>query len=131
MLLRVLAGEDVGTLFWPARERRSSRAHWIAHTLRSKGTLRVDAGALRALTEKDRSLLPRGITAVEGDFEQGDPVDLAGPEGAVFARGLAAYGSRDLEKLRGRTSAEILELLGYHLGDEAVHKDDLALLGRA
>jgi glutamate 5-kinase len=127
MLRRVLSGEDVGTLFWPATERLASRAHWIAHTLRPRGALRLDAGACAAL-QKGRSLLPSGITSVTGSFRQGDPVDLTDLEGTVFARGLAAYASTELEAIRGRRGSEIEAVLGYHLGDEAVHKDDLVLL---
>jgi glutamate 5-kinase len=130
MLEQVLKGEDVGTLFWPAAERLASRAHWIAHTLRARGTLVLDAGAVAALTEQQRSLLPSGVTAVRGSFRQGDPVDLAGADGTVFARGLAAYSSAELEAIRGRRAAEIMGVLGYHLGDEAVHKDDLVILER-
>jgi glutamate 5-kinase len=127
MLLRILAGEDVGTLFWPAAERLASRAHWIAHTLRPRGSLQVDAGAHAALLNQ-RSLLPSGITQVAGSFRQGDAVDLLNPEGRVFARGLATYASTELEAIRGRRGSEIEGILGYHLGDEAVHKDDLVLL---
>jgi glutamate 5-kinase len=130
-LAQVLDGEDVGTIFWPATERLASRAHWIAHTLRARGTLVVDQGAVQALTDGRRSLLPSGIVAVRGTFRQGDPVDLQGPDGAVFARGLAVYSSTEIEAVRGKRAAEIMETLGYHLGDEAVHKDDLVLLDRS
>jgi glutamate 5-kinase len=127
MLTRIFAGEDVGTLFWPATERLASRAHWIAHTLRPRGSLQLDAGAYAAL-QKGRSLLPSGIVRVEGSFQQGDPVDLLDPEGQIFARGLATYASSELESIRGKRGSEIEGVLGYHLGDEAVHKDDLVLL---
>lgn len=130
ILSQVLAGEDVGTLFWPAAERLASRAHWIAHTLRPRGTLVVDAGAVAALRDKGRSLLPSGITTVKGAFRQGDPVDIADAAGEVFARGLSAYSSAELEAIRGKKAAEIIAALGYHLGDEAVHKDDLVVLER-
>jgi glutamate 5-kinase len=130
ILEQVLAGEDVGTLFWPATERLASRAHWIAHTLRARGTLVVDDGAVAALKDKGKSLLPSGIVTVRGAFRQGDPVDLAAPDGSVFARGLAAYSAAEMEAIRGRRAAEIMGVLGYHLGDEAVHKDDLVILDR-
>jgi glutamate 5-kinase len=128
ILSQVMAGEDVGTLFWPAEERLHSRAHWIAHTLRPRGTLVLDDGAVKALTERARSLLPSGIVSVKGPFRQGDPVDLARGDGTVFARGLAGYSSAELEAIRGKRTAEIESTLGYRLGDEAVHKDDLVLL---
>ena len=128
---RILAGEDVGTIFFPVEDRLASRAHWIAHTLRAKGTVVVDQGAVAALVQRHRSLLPSGVTAVRGTFQQGDAVDLAGPEGAVFARGLATYSASELESIRGRRATEILGILGYHLGDEVVHKDDLVILPEA
>ena len=70
----------------------------------------------------------RGIVAVKGPFRQGDPVDLCRPDGEVFGRGLAAYSSTELESIRGKRTAEIAATLGYHLGDEAVHRDDLVIL---
>ncbi len=131
VLNRILAGEDVGTLFLPVEDRLASRAHWIAHTLRPKGTVVVDHGAVEALLARHRSLLPSGVVAVRGSFHQGDAVDLSGPEGPVFARGLVTYSSSELDSIRGRRASEILGILGYHLGDEVVHKDDLVILPEA
>jgi glutamate 5-kinase len=128
ILQSVLEGENVGTLFWPQEERLASRAHWIAHTLRARGTLVIDAGAVTAVVEKRRSLLPSGIVSVKGTFKQGDPVDIESVEGTVIARGLATYSASEMEAIRGKKAAEISALLGYHLGDEAVHKDDLVVL---
>ena len=125
---RLFEGEDLGTLFLPGAEKVSARRHWIAHTLRARGTLVVDDGARAALVEGNRSLLPSGVRAVRGDFRRGDPVELEDPSGQVFARGLVAYGALEMERIRGRNTREIGELLGEHHGDEAVHKDDLALL---
>jgi glutamate 5-kinase len=127
-LRAVLEGEPVGTLFLPQDSRRHARTAWIAHALRPKGRLIVDEGARRAVVEAKKSLLPSGIREVEGSFAQGDPVDLVDPSGAVFARGLAAYPADELRKLAGRKSAEIEQLLGYRYLDEAVHRDDLAVL---
>jgi glutamate 5-kinase len=128
MLERALAGEDVGTFFWPRQERLASRAHWIAHTLRPRGTLVVDDGAVEAVARHGKSLLPSGIVSVLGDFTAGEAVEVAGLGGTVVARGLAAYGADELQRLKGRQSSEVEALLGYHLGDEAIHKDDLVLL---
>jgi glutamate 5-kinase len=69
--------------------------------------------------------------AVRGNFQQGDAVDLSGPEGLVFARGLVTYSSSELDSIRGRRASEILGILGYHLGDEVIHKDDLVILPEA
>ncbi len=125
----LFAGADVGTVFAPDPSPRSSRAHWIAHTLRARGTLVVDEGARKAVVEGKRSLLPSGVRLVRGAFKRGDPVDIADAKGHVFARGLAAYASGELDRLRGHNTREITEVLGYSLGDEAVHKDHLVLLG--
>lgn len=130
-LARVFSGETVGTLFEPRATRLDARAAWIAHALKPKGALTVDAGAQAAVQHKKKSLLPSGITAVEGDFSHGDPVDLRGPDGVVFARGLAAYGADELRRLAGRQSSLIEATLGYRGLDEAVHRDDLALLETA
>jgi glutamate 5-kinase len=129
-LTRVLAGEDVGTFFLPAVERMASRKHWIAHTLRSKGTIVVDDGAARAIVG-GKSLLPKGVIDQSGDFGQGDAVDIARADGAPIARGLVAYSADELAQIRGRKSAEIEAILGYHLGDEVVHADDIVLLASA
>jgi glutamate 5-kinase len=122
---RVLAGESLGTLFEPRESKRNARDAWIAHALRPKGRLVVDAGARRAVVALKKSLLPSGIRIVEGDFDKGDPVDLAEEGGAVFARGLAAYDADEMRRIAGRKSAEIEAILGYRYLDEAVHRDDL------
>jgi len=128
VLDRLFAGEELGTLFLPALRAMSSRAQWIAHTLRAKGSLRLDHGAAEALAVRKRSLLPSGIVGIEGTFTRGDPVDVASPDGAVFARGLCAYSSAELAMIRGRRTGEIYGILGYHLGDEVIHRDDLVIL---
>jgi glutamate 5-kinase len=131
VLPRVLAGEPLGTLFEPAADSpRHARTAWIAHALKPRGTLVVDAGARAAVVDRKKSLLPSGVREVKGNFSQGDPVDLATPDGAVFARGLAAYAADELRQLAGRRSSQIEGLLGYRGLDEAVHRDDLAVLAR-
>jgi len=128
-LSRALAGEDVGTYFAPRPGRRSARAGWIAHALFSKGKVWVDEGARRAVLEAKKSLLPSGVKRVEGQFDKGDPVDLVDPDGKPFARGLSAYSADELRLIAGHKSAEIEGLLGFRYLDEAVHRDDLAMLG--
>jgi glutamate 5-kinase len=117
-------------LFVPGVERMASRKHWIAHTLRGKGAIVVDDGAARAVLA-GKSLLPSGITDARGDFGQGEAVDVLRADGACIARGLSVYDASELSRIRGRKSAEIEGVLGYHLGDEAIHADDLVLLGGA
>jgi len=128
VLPALFGGEDIGTVFLPAEEPVSARAHWIAHTLRPRGTLTVDAGARDAVVRHKRSLLPSGVTAVQGTFLRGDPVDVADPTGEVFARGLVAYAADELLRIQGRHSRELGELLTVVHGDEAIHRDDLVVL---
>ena len=130
-LRQVLAGEPVGTLFEPRATRRSARTAWIAHALRAKGKLHVDEGARRAVLELKKSLLPSGIARIEGSFSKGDPVDMVDPTGTAFARGLSAYDADELQRIAGKRTTEIESILGYRYLDEAVHRDDLAVLEAA
>jgi glutamate 5-kinase len=125
-----LSGDDVGTVFHPTGKRRPTRLLWLAHATEAKGRLVLDAGAVRALTERRASLLPAGITAVSGSFVGGDPVDLVGPEGAVIARGLVNYDSTELPDLLGRSTRDLARELGASYEREVVHRDDLVLLSQ-
>ena len=126
--LRALEAGGRCTWFLPAPEGRSARKRWIAGSLAPLGTLRVDAGAARALAA-GRSLLPAGVRTVEGTFERGDPVLVLGPAGQPVARGLSAYGSADAERIAGHRSGEIEAILGWRGRDEMIHRDDLVLVG--
>ncbi|HTN53954.1 MAG TPA: glutamate 5-kinase [Anaeromyxobacter sp.] len=130
-LAALLAGEDVGTVFAPARDRLSSRKGWLAAAARGKGLIVVDPGARRALVEQGRSLLPSGVRGVEGQFGIGDPVDIAVDPGRPFARGLAGYGADEVRRLAGVKTSEIERVLGYKYLDEIVHRDDLVVLETA
>jgi glutamate 5-kinase len=123
-----LAGEPVGTLFHPTGRRRPTRLLWLAHATEPKGRIVLDAGAVRALTERRASLLPAGITAVSGVFVGGDPVDLVGPDGVPVARGLVNYDSEELPGLLGRSTRDLARELGAPYEREVVHRDDLVLL---
>ena len=127
---RALAGEDVGTVFVPARRRRPNRTWWLQHATTSRGALVVDAGAVTALTERGKSLLPAGIVEIRGSFAEGDVVDVVGPDGAVVARGLSSYSSTDLPQMLGRSTKEIAADLGPQYEREAIHRDHLALTSR-
>lgn len=127
VLIDVLAGADVGTLFVPAGT-VSRRKHWIAYGTRPAGRVTIDDGARRAVVDGGKSLLPRGITAIDGDFGAGDTVSVIAADGTELARGLAAYGAADLRRIRGLHSTDIEATLGYRTLDEAIHRDDLALL---
>ena len=106
----------------------AARKRWIAGGLKVQGTLSVDAGAVKALAS-GKSLLPAGVTAIEGRFERGDAVKLCGPDGREVGRGLAAYSDADARAIAGRRSAEIAAILGYRGRDAMIHRDDLALTG--
>jgi glutamate 5-kinase len=125
--LRALAEGARCTWFLPAPDGRSSRKRWIAGALAPLGRLIVDAGAARALAQ-GRSLLPAGVRGVEGIFDRGDAVEVAGPDGARLARGLSAYSSADAARIIGHRSEAIEAILGWRGRDELIHRDDLVLL---
>jgi len=123
-----LAGELVGTLFHPTGRRRPTRLLWLAHATEPNGRLVLDAGAVRAVTERRASLLAAGITGCEGAFEAGDPVDLVDPDGRPVARGLVNFDASEVPGLLGRSSHELKRELGAAYEREVVHRDDLVLL---
>lgn len=125
---RGLAGEQVGTWFFATGRRRPTRMLWLQHAASTQGRLVLDEGAVQAVVERRTSLLPAGIVGVEGDFEAGEPVELAGPDGAVVARGLVAFSSAELPDLLGRSTHELRERLGVGYDREVVHRDDLVLV---
>ncbi len=104
----------------------AARKKWIAGSLETKGTLTIDAGAVTAL-QSGKSLLPAGIIRVEGSFARGDAVVIRGPDGAEIGRGLVAYDVDDAEKIKGRSSADILSILGFEGRAAMVHRDDLVV----
>jgi glutamate 5-kinase len=106
----------------------TARKKWIAGSLEPRGALTVDAGAVRAL-RSGKSLLPAGVIKVEGGFERGDAVLVRGPDGHELGRGLIAYDAADADKIKGRSSADVLLILGYTGRTEMIHRDDLVLGG--
>jgi glutamate 5-kinase len=126
VLVRLLSGENIGTLFLPAPQRRSSRVQWIGG-LRPRGQVHVDPGAVTALVDKHRSLLPAGIRSVSGEFERGDCVGIIAPDGTLVARGLSNYDSVTLRQVVGRKTADVRALLKEAAYDEAVHRDNLVV----
>lgn len=119
-----LAGGNVGTYFAPTGRRTASRLLWLAHASTPAGRLRLDEGAVSAVVDRQASLLPAGVTAVEGDFAAGDPVELVAPDGRAVARGLVAYDAAELPPMLGRSTRE----LGPDQQRELIHRDDLVLL---
>jgi glutamate 5-kinase len=124
VLPRILAGEELGTLFTPQGNRIPSRHRWIG-SVRPTGHVHVDAGAVTALTEKHRSLLPAGITKIDGTFDRGDVIGIMSPDGHLIARGLTNYPSSTLQQIAGKKSPEVRALLGQAAYDEAIHRDNL------
>jgi glutamate 5-kinase len=128
VVARVLAGDRVGTRLPPRARRQRARKAWIAFASGVRGRVLVDAGAERAVRHEGRSLLAAGVTGVEGQFGAGDPVDVAGPSGRSFARGIANYSSRELPRLAGRSSGELTSLPGGPYDREVIHRDELVVM---
>jgi glutamate 5-kinase len=123
-----LAGEDVGTWFSTNGTRRPVRLLWLAHLASIQGRLTIDDGAVQAVRERHRSLLPAGITSVKGTFEPGDPVEMADSAGRVIARGLVNFSSYELPRMLGRSTKELGASLGRQYEREVIHVDDLVVL---
>jgi len=127
-VVEALAGQAVGTLFHPTGVRVASRLLWLAHATTPRGRLVLDAGAVAAVVERRLSLLPAGITSVEGEFSAGDPVDLVDSAGRAVARGLVNYDAAELPGLLGRSTRDLAIELGTAYEREVVHRDDLVVL---
>jgi len=127
VLDRVARGENVGTLFWSGRGRIRDRKHWIAHTLKPMGRLTVDPGAVKALVEGGKSLLPAGVREVEGVFGFGNAVSVVDPSSREIARGLVNYDNEVLARIKGLKTSEVRKLVGNNFYEEVVHRDDLVV----
>lgn len=125
VIIRLAAGEAIGTRFLPTASKMESRKRWILAESALMGELQVDEGAAKALKYEGKSLLPVGVVAVLGDFNRGASVRILDPGGKEIARGIVRYGAADLERIKGMHSEKIEEVLGYDYGDEVVHRDDL------
>ena len=124
-----LAGDEIGTFFHAVAQRPAARLFWLAHATAPRGRLHLDPGAVAAVVARRKSLLPAGITAVDGSFAAGDPVDLVDAgSGAPIARGLVNYDAVELPALLGRSTPELAAALGPGYEREVVHRDDLVLL---
>lgn len=125
---QVLAGEQVGTAFSPIDRPRPRRLLWLAHASVSRGELHLDAGAVRAVTQRNASLLAAGITRVVGDFVAGEPVDLIDTHGNPIARGLVNFDAADLPQMLGRNTHDLAAELGVQYEREVVHRDAMVPL---
>jgi len=128
VLVRLRAGESIGTLLSPDVEVLLARKRWIAGQLKTKGELVLDAGAVKVLRHGGKSLLPVGVTATHGKFARGEVVLCVGPDGGAVAKGLVNYSSEEAEKVLGCATREIQERLGYVREPELMHRDNLVLL---
>jgi glutamate 5-kinase len=126
VLPRLLDGEEIGTLFVPAGRKLSSRSRWIG-SVRPAGTIVIDEGAARAVAGQHKSLLPAGIISIEGAFHRGDVVLIQSLSGVHVARGLTNYSAEDIQKIRGKKTAEVRTLFAEAAYDEVVHRDNLVL----
>ncbi len=128
VMVKAATGEAVGTKFLPVNVPRESRERWMLSGLAVKGRVIIDGGAASALQRDKRSLLSAGITDVEGDFERGDLVDVAGPDGKRLGSGISNYSSADLWLIKGAHSDRIADLLGHDYGSEVIHRNNLVVL---
>lgn len=130
-LTRILAGEEIGTLFvsssqQSATRRRRGKDRWIG-AARAAGTITIDVGAAKALTQQNKSLLPAGISGVEGEFARGDVVAIVDSDGKLIARGLTNYSAADVRMIRGKKTQQVRELMKDRAYDEVVHRDHLVI----
>lgn len=128
VLLDIIGGKEIGTMFLTTFKRMRDRKCWIAFSCIRKGLITVDEGARRALVERGKSLLASGILSMEKDFQIGDMVGIKGGDGTEFARGLVNYSSQELKKIRKKKTSQIKAILGYKFYDEVIHRDNLLIL---
>lgn len=129
VLKKIVQCENIGTLFLPKKEKLANRKRWIGFTIKPKGKVYVDDGAMSALTGKGKSLLATGIVSVEGAFDKGDIVSICKKgDGVMFAKGLTNYSSEEIERIKGCSTSSIAKVLGYKLYDEVIHRDNMVIL---
>jgi glutamate 5-kinase len=124
---KIFSGEPAGTVFWPCANKMENKKRWIAFNSSVCGEVYVDEGAARALVKNGKSLLPSGITRVEGHFEMGNTVSIVDPDGREIARGIAYYSSVEIDRIKGEQTKDISRLIGHKDYDEVVHRNNLVL----
>lgn len=127
LITSLLKGKHKGTEFLPMPKKIPSKKGWIAYAVKPKGTIKIDDGAVKAILKLGKSLLPSGITDVEGRFDIGDAVYIVDREGKRIAKGIVNYPSEDIEKIKGKKTSEIGSILGYKYSDEVIHRDNLVI----
>src|SRR5919108_4127587 len=128
VLVRIAQEEQIGTLLTPTQEPLTARKQWLAGGIQPRGKLMLDERAVRALREAGRSLLPVGVTAVEGEFTRGELVICLDPSGTEIARGLVNYSAIETRRIMGQRSDRIEALLGYIDESELIHRDNLVVI---
>ena len=128
VISQLIEGQDIGTIFPGSEEKMRSHKRWMAFFPEISGSIFIDNGAVKALIERGGSLLPRGIKQVEGEFSKGDIIDIRDSSAKLVAKGAANYSSEELDQIKGKKTTDIMALLGYHIYDEAVHRDNMVLL---
>ncbi len=128
VISQLFKGEDIGTLFPGSEEKMRSPKRWMAFFPEISGQLIIDKGAVKALITKGSSLLPGGLKVVNGEFSKGDIVEIRDEMDKLIAKGAVNYSAAELARIKGKKTADIASLLGYHIYDEAVHRDNMVLL---
>jgi glutamate 5-kinase len=126
-LLRIAAGENLGTFLWAEQQPQAARKRWISGQLQTRGTIVLDDGAARVVREQGKSILPVGVKEVRGDFTRGDMVICEDLNGKEIARGLINYHADEARKIIGKPSSQIFDILGYQDDNELIHRDNLVL----
>ena len=127
VLLRLAGGEAIGTVLIAPTHKRAARKQWMVDHLQLRGTVVIDEGAARKVRDEGKSLLPIGVTEVQGEFHRGYVIAVRGPGGAELARGLSNYGSSEARLIARKASSEFEKLLGYVAEPELIHRDNLVL----
>ncbi len=128
ILSKIIGNRAVCTRFLPSTSHLEGRKRWVLSGLAIKGRLTVDDGAAIALIKRKGSLLPTGIKEVSGSFQQGDIVDIYDLKGNRLGSGITNYSAQDIEKIKGKHTTEIADILGYNFGDEVIHRNNLVIL---
>jgi glutamate 5-kinase len=127
ILLKLFAGKKHGTYFIPKKRKLASRKCWIAFSLKPRGIIKIDDGAVKAILKNGKSLLPSGIVAVQDEFDVGAAVEFQDRNNEPVGIGLVNYSSNDIQKIKGLKSSHIKQVLGHKSYDEVIHRDNLAI----
>lgn len=130
VLLKIFKGEKIGTIFLPEKQKISHKKYFIAFNVKPKGKIIVDEGAKEAILMKGKSLLPSGIVGVTGSFKIGDVVEISDLNKKIIARGLVNYNLIEIDKIKGRKTTDIENILGYKYGDEVIHRNNMVIISQ-